>query len=159
MQARGKVFLPRFRHPPVRRSGSLSRHCSGVAMLKRLAICCALVLAAGSSSAPEREAILQKIEVPGTNFEMLVATTKPGGAIYDLGESPDALIIHLIGTKLWVGFDEVAEMLETMDILRRPLGSSHVANNEPDPTALYLTPTVKTYIDQIPLIKRVISTL
>ena len=126
-------------------------------MLKRLAICCALVLAAGSSSAHEREAILQKVEVPGTNFEMLVATTKPGGAIYDLGESPDALIIHLIGTKLWVGFDEVAEMLETMDILRRPLGSFHVENKEADPIAVYLIPNVNTFAGGIPAIKRAIS--
>ena len=127
-------------------------------MLKRLAICCALVLAAGSSSAHEREAILQKVEVPGTNFEMLVATTKPGWAIYDLGESPDALIIHLIGTKLWVGFDEVAEMLETMDILRRPLGSFHVENKEADPIAVYLIPKVNTFAGGIPVIKRAVST-
>src|SRR5204863_8672848 len=105
----------------------------GVAMLKRLAICCALVLAAGSSSAHEREAILQKIEVPGANFEMLVATAKQGGAIYDLAGSPDALVIHLIGGKLWVGFDDAAKMLETIDTLHRPLGSLHAEEKEADP--------------------------
>ena len=78
-------------------------------MLKSLAMCCALVLWAGSSTAREREAILQEIEVPGANFEMLVATVKPGGAIYELGESPEALVIHLIGAKLWVGFDDAAK--------------------------------------------------
>jgi hypothetical protein len=89
---------------------------------------------------------------------MLVATAKPGGAIYDLGESPDALIIHLIGTKLWVGFDEVTAMLETMDIVRRPLGSFHVENKEADPIAVYLIPKVNTFIEEIPVIKRVVST-
>jgi hypothetical protein len=113
-------------------------------MLKRLAMCCALVLGAGSSSAHEREAILQKIEVPGANFQMLVATAKPGRAIYDLGESPDALVIHLIGTKLWVGFDDASKMLETIDLLRRPLGSFHLEGNEADPIAIYLIPKVNT---------------
>jgi hypothetical protein len=107
-------------------------------MLKCLAMCCALVLGAGASSAHEREAILQKIEVPGANFEMLVATAKPGGAVYDLDEPPDALVIHLIGAKLWIGFDNAAKMLETIDILRRPLGSFHVERNEADPIAVYL---------------------
>jgi hypothetical protein len=113
-------------------------------MLKRLAMCCALVVGAGSSSAHEREAILQKIEVPGANFEMLVATAKPGGAIYDFGESPDALVIHLIGAKLWVGFDDTAKMLETIDILRRPLGIFHLERNEADPIAVYLIPKSNT---------------
>ena len=113
-------------------------------MLKRLAMCCALVLGAGSSSAHEREAILQKIEVPGVNFEMLVATAKPGGAIYDLGESPEALVIHLMGRKLWVGFDDAAKMLETIDMLRRPLGSFNLERNEADPIALYLIPKPNT---------------
>lgn len=114
-------------------------------MLKRLAICCALVLAAGSSSAREREAILQRIEVPGANLEMLVATAKPGGAIYDLGESPDALLIRMIGAKLWVGFDEVAEMLETIDILHRSLGSFHVESQNSGPIAIYLISKVNTF--------------
>ena len=113
-------------------------------MLKSLAMCCALVLWAGASTAREREAILQEIEVPGANFEMLVATVKPGGAIYDLGESPEALVIHLIGAKLWVGFDNAAKMVETIDIIRRPLGSFYVERKEADPIAVYLVPRFNT---------------
>ena len=75
---------------------------------------------------------------------MLVATAKPGGAIYDLGESLDALVIHLIGGKLWVGFDDASKMMETIDMLRRPLGSFHVESKEPDPIAVYLIPKVNT---------------
>ena len=108
-------------------------------MLKRLAICCALVLAAGSSSAHEREAILQKIEVPGTNFEMLVATAKPGGAIYDLGESPDALIIHLTGGELWIGYDDAATMLEGIEMFHHPIGAFHVGDQN-NPVAVYIIP-------------------
>jgi hypothetical protein len=68
-------------------------------VLNRFAICAALVaLEAGSAAAQEREAILQKTAVPGTSFEMLVATAKsPDVAIYDLGDTPDTLVIHLIG--------------------------------------------------------------
>ena len=80
-------------------------------MLKRFAICAALVaLEAGSAAAQEREAVLQKIAVPGTSFEMLVATaSSPDGAIYDLGDTPDSLVIHLIGGKLWVGFEDAGK--------------------------------------------------
>jgi len=101
-------------------------HRSGGAMLKTpyhvLRACCW----GGVVECPRARSHPAKIEVPGANFEMLVATAKPGGAIYDFGESPDALVIHLIGAKLWVGFDDAAKMLETIDILRRPLGSFHV---------------------------------
>ena len=44
---------------------------------------------------------------------MIVATPKSANApIYDLGESPDALIIHLTGGELWIGYDDAATMLE-----------------------------------------------
>jgi hypothetical protein len=114
-------------------------------MLKIFSICAALVaVGAGSVGAHEREAILQKIEVPDASFDMLVATTRsPNPAIYDLGDSPDALVIHLIGGELWLGFDDGAKMLDTLDMLQRPVGSFHLENPATNPIAVYLVPKRK----------------
>jgi len=49
-----------------------------------------------------------------------------------------------MGHQLWVGFDDAAKMLETIDMLRRPLGSFNLERNEADPIALYLIPKPNT---------------
>ena len=108
-------------------------------MFKIAAVCSGLLaLGIGASYGGEREAILQKIEVPGTTFDLVVATAKPRGAVYDLSKSPDALAIHLIGNKLWVGFDDTAKMFETLDLISRPIGSFHFERTEAYPVAVYV---------------------
>ncbi|HJU18521.1 MAG TPA: hypothetical protein VJ770_18880 [Stellaceae bacterium] len=119
-------------------------------MLNRFVICAALVvLGAGSSAAQEREATLHKIEVPGASFEMLVATAKsPDAPVFGLGDTPDAFVIHLIGGKLWVGFEDAGKMIETIKLLRQPIGSFHMERTEADPIAVYFIPKVGDRISQ-----------
>jgi hypothetical protein len=110
-------------------------------MLKVTLVCAGLIaLAAGPLGAREREATLQKITGPDDTFEMIIGTTKPGNApIYDLGETPDALVIHLTGSELWVAFDDAAKMLEAVETLHRPLGAFHVRDHD-NPVAVYIIP-------------------
>jgi hypothetical protein len=114
-------------------------------MLKQLAICAALIaFAASAANAQQREAFLQKLEVPGGAFDIIVAMPKPGGVTFDLSESPDAFLVHLIGGELALGFENAEKMLKTFDSLRRPIGAFHVdgpALGSRIPIALYLVPT------------------
>jgi hypothetical protein len=60
-------------------------------------------------------------------------------AFYDLGETPDALVIHLVGGELWVAFEDAAKMLDAMERLRRPLGTFYIRDRE-NPVAVYIIP-------------------
>lgn len=114
-------------------------------MFKHLSICAALLaFATGSANAQEQEAILQKVEVPGARFHMLVAVPKSSGVTYNLGNSPDALVVHLTGGKLVVGFDDAEQMLRAFDQLRGPAFGFHVPSKDGGstiPAAVYIVPS------------------
>jgi hypothetical protein len=113
-------------------------------MLKHLSICAALMaLAPGPANAQQKEAMLQRMEVPGAPFDVIVAMPKPQGAVFDLSESPDALVVHLIGGELVLGFDDAEKMLKVLATLRRPVGALRVQSPDrrfPMPVAVYLVP-------------------
>jgi hypothetical protein len=96
-------------------------------MLKCLPICAALLaLAPVSLLAEEREAILQKVDLPGSAFDILLALPTAEGALMDVGKSPEALVVHLVGGELALAFESGEQMLRAMDFLRSPLGASYV---------------------------------
>ena len=82
-------------------------------MLKYLTICAALL---GFGTAPvaaqQQEAVLDRKEVPGADFDIVLALPKsPPHPMYDLSELPDALVIHLIGGELVLAFEDAGKML------------------------------------------------
>ena len=112
-------------------------------MLKFLPICVALVAAGvGSVNAQEREALLQKIEVPGGTFDIVLAKPKSPAAFIDVGMSPEALVIHLIGGELAVSFDSADKMLTALDSLQLPACAFDVQSKhgKRQPTAVYVVP-------------------
>jgi hypothetical protein len=112
-------------------------------MLKKLSMCAAL-LALGSVpvAAQQQEAVLTRLEVPGATFDLVLGMPKsPPRPFYDLSESPDALVIHLIGGKLVLTFEDALEMIKAAESLGSPVGASHVAGREPKsgvPLAIYM---------------------
>jgi len=112
-------------------------------MLKLTSICAAiLVLGAGTVNA-QQQAVLQTIGVPGASFDILLAMPKSPIMFYDLSESPDALVIHLVGGKLTLGFDDEEKMLKALDSLRRPIGTFDVESQDGKPrkpVAVYIIP-------------------
>jgi hypothetical protein len=74
-------------------------------MFKQLSICAALLVITAGSANAQQEAVLERMEVPGAAFDIILAMPKPKGAIFDLSESPDALVMHLIGGERALGFD------------------------------------------------------
>ena len=114
-------------------------------MFRHLSICVALAaFAAGPVYAQKQEAVLQHIEVPGTDFNLALAVPKPGaGALPDLGNTPEALVVHLHGGALAVVFDDAGDMMTALDFLKSPVGAFHVGgkgNRSPQPVALYIVP-------------------
>jgi hypothetical protein len=71
-------------------------------MLKHLWICTALVaLGIGPAHAQKQEALLRHVEVPGADFNLVVAAPKPGGRVLqDLGNTPEALVCTCMGARL-----------------------------------------------------------
>ena len=113
-------------------------------MLKHLSICAALIaFATGSVKAQQQEAVLQKIAVPGAGFDIILAMPKPAGATYNLGISPDALLVHLIGGEMALGFDGAEKMLKALDTLQLPVCAFHVENKDSKsrkPVSVYIVP-------------------
>jgi hypothetical protein len=90
-------------------------------------ICSVLaVIAGGPAAAQEQEASLQRIEVSSAGFDILVAMSKVPAENIDLAESPDALVLHLTGGKLALGFESVEAMMDAIDTLRAPVGALSV---------------------------------
>jgi len=114
-------------------------------MLKLLSIAAALVALATGPANAQQEAVLHKMQVAGTGFDLVIATPKfPAGATYCFHESPDALIIHLVGGELALGFEEADKMMMALDTLRQPIGAFRAAS--PDgksriPIAVYIVPS------------------
>jgi hypothetical protein len=69
-------------------------------MLKQLLVCTALVSLEVPANAQQREASLQKFEMQGASFDIVVATTKLGGWAFDPSTQADAYyggVVHLEG--------------------------------------------------------------
>ena len=112
-------------------------------MLNHLSLCgTLLVLMTGAANAQQREAVLQKISVQGAAFDLTVATPKTGGAIYDLSESPDALLVHLAGGKLALGFESPDAMLKVLEAVQGA-GCAFVDSKLHTPVAVYVVPKVE----------------
>ncbi len=93
-------------------------------MLRQLAISGALLVGTMIPvGAQQREATLQRIEIPGAPFDLLIAAPKPAGVIYDLAEAPDALLLNLAGGELAIGFERVDAMLKTLELVQTPVCS------------------------------------
>lgn len=130
-------------------------------MLKYFSICAAFVtLGTGSLNAQyaqhaqqgQQEAALQKVEVPGAGFDIVLAMPKSQtGATFDFGNSPDATIIYLIGGELALSFDGPENMLQALDFLQLPVGAFHVDSKDSKaskPVAVYIVPKGETLTSQ-----------
>jgi hypothetical protein len=112
-------------------------------MFKQLSICAALLVITAGSANAQQEAVLERMEVPAAAFDIILAMPKPKGAIFDLSESPDALVMHLIGGELALGFDGEEKMLAALDSLRLPVCAFHVEGKDRGarkPVSVYIVP-------------------
>ena len=114
-------------------------------MRQRIWICAALcALMSAPVAAQQQEAMLKRLDLPGAAFDLVVVLPKsPPRPFYDLSESPEALIIPVIGGKLVLTFENELEMINAAELLRSPLGASQVAPRDLTsslPFAVYVIP-------------------
>jgi hypothetical protein len=113
-------------------------------MFKQLSICAALlVITAGTANAQQKEAVLERMEVPRAAFDIIFAMPKAPIASYDLAKSPEALVMHLVGGELALGFDSEEKMLAALESMRMPVCAFHVESNDPparNPVSVYIVP-------------------
>jgi hypothetical protein len=114
------------------------------AMLKHLSIWAVLIAFASSSvNAQQQEAVLKTLEVPGAAFNIILAMPKSPGATYNLGNSPDALLVHLVGGELAIAYENAEQMLKALDQLRGPAFAFHAQSKDGTsykPVAVYIVP-------------------
>jgi hypothetical protein len=87
--------------------------------------------------------VLQKIEVAGAGFDIILAMPKTPPATCDLAKSPDALVMHLIGGELTLGFDSEEKMLAALESLRMPVCAFHLESEGQaarNPVSVYIVP-------------------
>src|SRR5262245_16715800 len=73
----------------------------------------------------------------------------PASPIYDLSESPDALLVHLIGGELVLAFDDEVKMLNTIKTLGSPVSASHKVSKDGKsrmPFAVYVAPKANSLL-------------
>jgi hypothetical protein len=113
-------------------------------MLKRLYICASILgFSPNQVHAQQQEATLQRIQVPGSAFAVMVALPKPGAANIDLAKSPEAFGVALVGGELALTFESGEHMLQALDNLRIPLGAFHIRDScgkSLIPAAMYIVP-------------------
>ena len=108
-------------------------------MLKYMPICTALtVLGAGSVSAQQQEAVLQRIELPNVGFNLVVAVAKQGGPTLNLRGVPDPNIVDLADGELVYSLTGRLQELLDVGSLMAPACTFHVDRKDFSP----LTPVV-----------------
>lgn len=116
-------------------------------MLKQFSIC-AVLLAFGigqiNAQQPQQEAVLQKIELPGAGFDIVLAMPKSPRTPIDLGSAPEAMVIYLVGGELALTFDSAETMLKARDSLGLPIGAFHTDGRASKPIAVYAIPKLET---------------
>ncbi|MGA7325592.1 MAG: hypothetical protein WBX25_14150 [Rhodomicrobium sp.] len=120
-------------------------------MFKSFLICAALAIPATCSvCAQEREVIFQKIEVPGADFHIVVATNKADSNIIDPHSRPGALIVYLMGSEfVHANNEELQRMFPGTNSIRSPscaFNVQHEGEKQSKSTAVYVVPNSGTLL-------------
>jgi hypothetical protein len=110
-------------------------------MLKHLLVSGALIIfGATASNAQQREALLQRLEVPATDFDIILVTAKPGSPRVDYRSEPDPHLFYLAGGELVRDYDgEMQRLFPDVTSLLRP---SCLTRDDHTPVAIYIVPKV-----------------
>ena len=111
----------------------------------------AAVLSLGASRlhAQQQEATLQKVEIPGIGFDLVVAIAKPSGAQANFRGMPDPLVVYAANGKLVFAIDDKAEaMLKDINVLNAPACTFQTASKggrSSTPVSVYVIPKYETH--------------
>lgn len=113
-------------------------------MLKYLPIWAALVvLGSGSVNAQQREAVLQKIDVPNAGFNVVLALPKLAGPTVDYRVQPDPNLVYLADGELVYAYTGHLQELMDRGMLKVLACTFHVDRKDgraATPVAVYVIP-------------------
>ena len=116
-------------------------------MLKQLLIVATLIACAtGPANAQYRSAVLQKLEVPGASFDIVLATAEPEGWTLDPRTQPDASlggIVHLGDELVHALTEDFFRTFSNLRLLSHPACTFHAEgkNSRPrTPVVVYMVP-------------------
>jgi hypothetical protein len=116
-------------------------------MFKHLLVGAALLaVAMGTANAQHREATLQKMEVPGASFDIVVVTAKPGGWTFEPRMQPDAYlggIVHLGSELVHPLTEDFFKTFSNLSILSHPACAFHAESTNgkrATPAVVYIVP-------------------
>lgn len=102
----------------------------------------------GQASAQQREAVLQKVDVPAAGFDIVVALAKPGSPAVDLRAQPDPTVLYLMGGELVTAYTgETQKVFPDIGALTVPACAFHAESQtggKRTPVAIYLVPKKDT---------------
>ncbi len=113
-------------------------------MLKSFSMCALLaMLGMGAANAQQREAILQKIDVPNAGFNIVIALPKSGGATAHFRNQPDPNIVYLADGELVYAYTGHLQDLMDIGALLAPACTFQVDRKDfqpRTPVAIYVVP-------------------
>ena len=116
-------------------------------MLKNLMIGAAFItMVGGPAGAQHLEATLQKVEVPASNFDIVLAMAKPGGWTLDARTQRDAYlggIVHIGDRLVHPLTEDFLKAFNNLGLLTHPACSVHAASRNgeaPAPVVVYVVP-------------------
>jgi hypothetical protein len=117
-------------------------------MIRLLTVGIALIaLGIGAANAQQREAVLHKVKIPNVNFDVVVATAKPGAPIINLRGQPDPTVVYVADGNLVIGIDDkVAKMFKDISVIGHPtctFYTGRTGGSSGEPVALYLVPVAE----------------
>ena len=113
-------------------------------MLRTLSIFSVLaVLGTGTANAQQREAILQRVEVPNAGFNIALAFAKQGGEPLSFSGLPDPNIVYLADGQLAYAYTEGSQELMDISTLLAPACTFQVERRDfspRTPVVVYVIP-------------------
>lgn len=103
----------------------------------------ATVVGASAAQSQQREAVLQRVEIAGAGFDIVIATAKPGGATADYRAQPDPYLVYLGNGDLVYAYTGDRQDPAGDAIFRPPACTFRVEHSESNtrtPIVIYVIP-------------------
>jgi hypothetical protein len=110
---------------------------------KMICVTVAIVIGGGQAQAQQREAVLQQVDVPYADFNIVIATAKPDSAMVDYRGQPDPNLVYLAAGDLVYGYTGGRQDLAEEAIFTAPAWSFYVERRDlgpRTPIVIYIVP-------------------
>jgi len=101
-----------------------------------------MVLGTGSANAQKAETVVQKMVVPGADFDIIIVMAKPNGTTFNLRGEPDPYVIYPTGDALaFAVTGEVEKMFAGVGPVQFPIAAFQV-DRKGSKAGIYIVPKI-----------------